>query len=152
METTELLRRVPVFHGLSSDELDAVSSLAEDRRYSANQVIFGERTGGREMYVLVKGRVRIELGIRGKTDCATVHRVGEEELFGELALLSRGRRSATARCETDSEAIAISRDALLDLFNRDNHIGYVVAMNLASILATRLRKTNLQLVSCFLWE
>lgn len=152
METTELLRKVPVFHGLSSGELQSVAELSDYRRYPANEVIFAESTGDRDMYVLVKGHVRIELGIRGKTDCATIHRVGEGELFGELALLSRGRRSATARCETDSEAIAIGREALLDLFDRDNHIGYVVAMNLASMLATRLRKTNLQLVSCFLWE
>lgn len=152
MDTKELLRKVPVFHGLTSEELQSVADISDFRRYSANEVIFGESTGDREMYVLVKGRVRIELGIRGRTDCATVHRVGEGELFGELALLSRGRRSATAHCETDSEAIAMGREALLDLFDRDNHVGYVVAMNLASILATRLRKTNLQLVSCFLWE
>ena len=37
-------------------------------------------------------------------------------------------------------------------FANNNKIGYVVMINFASLLATRLRKTNLQLIACFLWE
>jgi CRP/FNR family cyclic AMP-dependent transcriptional regulator len=152
MDKKQILERVDIFKGLSGEELNSIAHLCENRDYAANDVIFAEKSKGKDIFIVTKGRVVIELGIKGKTDCATIHRVGEGDLLGELAIVSKGGRSATARCETDCEAIAISGDALLDLFSRDTRIGYVVAMNLASLLAVRLRKTNLQLIACFLWE
>lgn len=152
MDTLRILEGINLFRGLFQEQLNSIARLCEYRNYKANEVIFAEKTSGKEMYVITKGQVRIELGIKGKTDCATIHRVREGEVFGELALLGEGRRSATARCETDCEVIALGQNALREVFNKDNRAGYLVMMNLASLLATRLRKTNLQLVACFVWE
>lgn len=152
MDMQRILERISVFEGLSQEELHSVAQLGDIRKYKRGDIIFAEKSQGKEMYILTKGRVRIELGIRGKADCATIHRVQEGEIFGELALVGEGRRSASAECETDCEVIAIGRDTLQDLFEESTRIGYVVMRNLASVLATRLRKTNLQLVACFLWE
>jgi len=148
----KILAHVEIFKGLSPSELDLISGLCEHHKYRNGDVIFTEHSKGKDIYVIIKGRVCIELGIKGKTDFATIQRLGDSELFGELALVSSGPRSATARCETDCETIIISREALFDLFTSNNRIGYVVMTNLASLLATRLRKTNLQLLACFLWE
>jgi len=152
MESQKLLERIEIFKGLTQDELGAIARLCEDRRYQANETIFDENSRGSEIYVIKKGKVRIDLGLTGKTDAATVHRVSDGDIFGELALVDTRRRSATAKCEKDSEIIAISRDGLLDLFDKNNHIGYVVIRNLATVLAARLRKTNLQLVASILWK
>ena len=152
MDRRRILERIDIFKGLSPEELDPIAELCEPRKYKANEVIFAEKSKGKEMYIVTKGRVCIELGIKGKTDVATVHRVTEGEIFGELAIVSEGRRSGTARCDSDCEVLTINGDALLDLFNRYARIGYVVMMNLASLVAARLRKTDLQLVACFLWE
>ncbi len=152
MDTRGFLKQIDIFRGLSQEELNLIVELCEHRRYAANEVIFSEKSAGSEIHILTEGRVGIELGIKGKTDSAIVNRVKEREVFGELALLSKGGRSGTARCETDCRTIRINRDALLNLFDRNTRIGYVVSMNLASLLATRLRKTNLQLIACFLWE
>lgn len=152
MDTKQILKQVNIFDGLSPEELNSIAILCKNRTYKANELIFAEKSKGKEIYIVTKGQVRIELGIKGKTDCATVHRVGKGELFGELVLLNQGTRSGAARTETDCETITIDGDALLGLFKKNMRIGYVVAMNLASLLATRLRKTNLQLIACFLWE
>lgn len=152
MDKLRILERIDIFGGLSPEELNPIAELCEARQYKANEVIFAEKSKGKEMYIVTKGQVRIELGIKGKTDHATIHRVGEGDIFGELVIVGDGRRSGTAKCETDCEVISINRDALRDLFNRCTRIGYIVMMNLASLLAARLRKTNLQLVACFLWE
>jgi CRP-like cAMP-binding protein len=152
MEKELILSKVPVFSGLSSDELKLLAQLCIDRTYQRRDVIFKEKSRGTEMYVLRKGQVRIELAIKSKTDFATIHRVQEGEIFGELVLVSKGTRSATAECDTDCDVIALNRNDLKELFRKKPHIGYTIMSNLASILATRLRKTNLQLVACFLWE
>ncbi len=152
MEKQKALESVEIFRGLPREELDSIAQLSETKTYKNGDVIFTERSKGGELYIMTKGTVRIELGIKGKNDFATIHRVGEGDLFGELALVSSGQRSASARCETDCETIAIDREKLLELFKKNTQIGYLVMANLASLLATRLRKTNLQLVACFLWE
>jgi CRP-like cAMP-binding protein len=152
MDINKILERVSIFNELAQEDLRSIAELCEHRKYGANEVIFAEKSEGTEIYIVGKGQVRIELAIKGKTDYATVHRVGEGEVFGELAIVSRGHRSGTARTETDCEVIAINRKSLLTLFEEHNRIGYIVAMNLASLLATRLKKTNLQLIACFLWE
>lgn len=152
MDKQQILGKLSVFKGLSPEELGLIAQLCEERSYEKGEVIFAEKSRGEEIYILTKGRVRIELGIKSKADFATIHRVQEGEVFGELALVGEGSRSAGAECETGCEVVAISGDALRDLFGRNTGIGYVVMSNLASVLATRLRKTNLQLVACFLWE
>ena len=152
MNRLNLLQGVDIFKGLTPDELNAISQLCEDREYQVNQEIFTEGSRGTEIYVLKKGKVRIELCLKGKTDTATVHRITDGQIFGELALVDKGPRSATAKCESRSEVIAISRDRLSELFGENNHIGYVVLKNLATVLAIRLRRANLQLVASILWE
>jgi CRP/FNR family cyclic AMP-dependent transcriptional regulator len=152
MDRRKILEHIEIFKGLSSEELDPIAEICEQREYKASDVIFTENSKGKEMYIVIKGRVCIELGIKGKTDSVKVHNVPEGEIFGELSIISEGRRSGTARCETNCEVISIDGDALLDLFNKYSRIGYVVMKNLASLVAARLRKTDLQLVACFLWE
>jgi len=152
MENEAILAKVPVFNGLSADELKLLAQLCVNRSYQRRDVIFKEKSRGTEIYILRKGQVRIELAIKSKTDFATIHRVQEGEIFGELALVSKGTRSATAECDTDCEVIALSQNDLKELFRKQPRMGYIIMSNLASILATRLRKTNLQLVACFLWE
>jgi CRP/FNR family cyclic AMP-dependent transcriptional regulator len=147
-----ILEQVDIFKGLSREDLDVIARISKQQRFSANDVIFTEKSKGKEMFVVARGQVRVELGIGGKNDRATVHRITEGEVLGELVIVGDERRSGTARCETDCELIAIDRDELLAFFNANTSVGYTVMRNLASLLGTRLRKTNLQLIACFLWE
>ena len=48
--------------------------------------------------------------------------------------------------------MAIGSEQLRDLFERNLSIGYTVVLNLAQVVAERLRKTNLQLVATVCWE
>ncbi len=141
-----------MFRGLGAGELDSVAELCELRAYRASEIMFTESSKGEEMFIVAKGRVSIELKAKGKSDQVTVHRVTEGQVLGELAIVDGGRRSATAECETDCEVIALGRGTLMALFERAPRIGYVVAMNIATMLAARLRKTNLQLIAVYLWE
>jgi CRP-like cAMP-binding protein len=152
MDRKKILAGIDVFKGLSPDEIAAIDEICEELEFRANETILSEKSRGRRMYVLKKGKVRIDFAVVGKEDVATVHRVAEGQIFGELAVLDEGPRSATAHCEADSEVIAIRRDRLYELFEKRNHIGYVFMKNIAQILAGKLRKTNLQLVACLLWE
>jgi len=77
--------------------------------YDAKRAIMQEGQAGLYMYVVLKGSVVIFL------ERSPVERVGPGGVFGELALIDRQPRAASAVAETDCELLAISRNALLEL-------------------------------------
>jgi CRP-like cAMP-binding protein len=152
VDIQRILEQTEVFRGLSQEELNSVAEICQQCSYKANKLIFSENSSGEEIYIVTRGRVRIELRIRSSTKRAILHRMGAGDIFGELGLVSEGRRSASARSETSCELITIDRDVLLNLLEKHNRIGYVVMKNLTSVLAARLRKTDRQLSACLLWQ
>jgi CRP/FNR family cyclic AMP-dependent transcriptional regulator len=152
MNVGTTIGKTALFKGLSPSELTAVSELARTRTYEAGEPVFAEGGYGDDVCVLVKGMIRIELSVGDASDSATVHRFSAGQVFGEMALADRRNRSAAATCESDCEILAIPCADLLVLFDANHDIGYRAMRNLAEILATRLRKTNSQLVNTFLWE
>lgn len=152
MTAEATIEKTALFKGLSPSEVRAVSELARTKTFDAGESIFAEGGYGDEVCILTKGVVRIELSVDGGSDTATVHRFSAGQVFGEIALADRRNRSASATCETDCEILAVRCEDLLALFERTHAIGYRAMKNLSAVLATRLRKTNTQLVSTFLWE
>ncbi len=152
MALNETIEKAALFKGLTSGELSEVASLARAATFAAGERIFAEGNYGEEIHILTRGMVRIELAIGDDSDCTTVHRFTAGQVFGELSLADRRNRSATAECESECKVVSIPCNELLKLFEKDLRIGYVVMKNLSAILATRLRKTNSQLISTVLWE
>ncbi len=152
MDSTKILKMVDIFRGLSPRQLESLAQVSEETKYRGGEVVFTEHSSGAEVYIIKKGKVCIELGLKGKPNTATIQRLGAGQIFGELALVDRRNRSATAMCDNDCEIITIDRDKLDELFERDSRLGYIVMRNLAQLLAVRLRRTDLMLVASIVWE
>lgn len=152
MDSTKILEKVDIFRGLSPHQLESLAQVSEERKYRCGEAVFTERSSGVEVYIIKKGKVRIELGLKGKPNTATIQRLSVGQIFGELALVDKRSRSASAICESDCEIITIYRDKLDELFEQDSRLGYIVMRNLAQLLAERLRRTDLMLVASVLWE
>lgn len=152
MDSAKVLKKVEIFRGLSLSQLESLAQISEENKYRGGETVFAEHSTGDEVYIIKKGRVCIELGLKGKPNTATIQKLSVGQIFGELVLVDKRSRSATAICENDCEIIAISRDKLDKLFEEDSRLGYVVMRNLAQLLAERLRRTDLMLVASVLWE
>ena len=152
MDRTKVLKKVEIFRGLSLTQLESLAQISEEKKYRGGETVFAEHSTGDEVYIIKKGKVCIELGLKGKPNTATIQKLSVGQIFGELVLVDRRSRSATAMCENDCEIITISRDKLDKLFEQDSRLGYTVMRNLAQLLAERLRRTDLMLVASVLWE
>ena len=152
MDSTKVLKKVEIFRGLSLTQLESLAQISEEKKYRGGETVFAEHSTGDEVYIIKKGKVCIELGLKGKPNTATIQKLSVGQIFGELVLVDRRSRSATAMCENDCEIITISRDKLDKLFEQDGRLGYTVMRNLAQLLAERLRRTDLMLVASVLWE
>jgi CRP-like cAMP-binding protein len=83
--------------------------MPEPAVFQAGKVIMSTGAVGAVMYVVLEGRVAIAVGN------SVVEHVGPGGMFGELALVDRSARAATATAELDCSLLAINRNEFLDL-------------------------------------
>jgi CRP-like cAMP-binding protein len=90
-------------------ELWGELGLPEPAVFQAGKVIMSAGAAGAFMYVVLEGRVDISVGER------VVEYVGPGGIFGELALVDRSARAATATAQTDCRLLVIDRNDFIDL-------------------------------------
>jgi len=143
------LQEIPLFAGLNEDELDLVNQIGQPERYSVGYIIFDEHSTGDAMYVVRRGQVDIQMapppGSEPATEPRTIASVEAGDVFGEIALVDQGLRTARALCIKPTLLMAFRREDVLCLANEHPHIGYVLMRNVAEALAFKLRSTDLTL-------
>jgi len=100
------LSRVPLFEGLSSRELAAVTKLSTPVVVPAGKVLAEEGTFGAEMFIVLEGRVDV---LQGDQVVATR---GAGAPLGEIALLGDRPRTATLVTTTPVNTLVLSRQEL----------------------------------------
>ncbi len=106
---------------------------APGREYKAGDVIFREGDPAEELFIVKSGTVEIRLGNR------LLDTLTERSIFGEMALIDPGARSATAVAATDAVIVPVSEKQFLFLVSRTPHF----ALNVMRVLVRRLRTSNL---------
>ena len=76
----------------------------------AGTLLFAERDAGSLAFLIVKGRIEIFLTRDGQDDVLAVR--GPGEIVGEMAIIDKGPRSASARITEDCELTLISADQI----------------------------------------
>jgi CRP/FNR family cyclic AMP-dependent transcriptional regulator len=137
---TDLLRSIPLFEGLSQDDLDHLAKTLVERHLSGGEMIFHQGDPGSEMYIVAEGHVNIHLpGEASRRVSLKDITVGE--YFGELALFDEKPRSASALATTDALLLELSRETLSSYLERRPR----AAMAILRTMAERLRETNAML-------
>jgi CRP/FNR family cyclic AMP-dependent transcriptional regulator len=108
-EVSSHLVGVRLFAGCGKKEIRAIAKAAKIVNVYRGTQIITEGEDGNTMYVILDGAARVS---RNGRKIATV---GGGTAFGELALLSKGPRTATVVAETDMEVAVISRKQLYEL-------------------------------------
>jgi len=124
------LRRVDLLNALSDEELALLGSAAKLRQFGRNEVLMHEGDEGDRFYILRKGSV--EVFARGHAGAPEKHirdiaDSSAENFFGEIALLTGGKRNATVRATTDVDVWELGRDAFAKLFRTKPAAGASIA-------------------------
>jgi CRP-like cAMP-binding protein len=151
MVTIDSLRRVEILTDLTDAQLARIAAICHVETYDAQDVIVHEGDPSDDIYVIHSGSVEIVLAgsrVTAETLTApgpqTIVSLGQGQVFGEMALIDSGPRSATVRCTTDgAQLYVLRRDDFCQLCEQDTDIGYKVMRNLAADLSFKLRHRNL---------
>ena len=111
----------------------------EPALFPAGKIIMSAGAVGAFMYVVMQGRVAISASDR------IVERVGPGGMFGEMALVDRSARAATATAETDCSLLAINRNDFLNLVRAKPAFGASLLKSIAGRmqqLALRVAQTQ----------
>ncbi|MCB1552572.1 MAG: DUF1003 domain-containing protein [Xanthomonadales bacterium] len=112
-----LLADVELFEHLSEDDRIRIAPVIAVRRLEPGQVLFHTGEPGEALYIVRSGE--IELYVRDTTgQKVLLTTAGAGQMFGELALLDRGPRTATAQALGEAELLELDRDDLIELFKR----------------------------------
>jgi len=103
--------------------------------FAAGQPIFTEGQPGDVMYIVKEGQV--DLSIHGKV----VETLGPGGILGEMALIDRKPRSATAVARTDCKLVSINEGRFQFLVQQTPYF----AIEVMRVLAHRLRHMDEQL-------
>lgn len=132
-----LLRTIPLFEGLSEPELLKIAGLAKVRTFAARTVIVTQGEPAHALFVIVRGRLKVaSSGPDGRDTVLGI--MGEREVFGEVALIDGGARSATCTAVEPCDLLVIDRALFLKLLETSPQI----AIKLLYVLAQRLRRLS----------
>jgi CRP/FNR family transcriptional regulator, cyclic AMP receptor protein len=110
-----MLAEVELFEHLNDEDRARLASFIDVRSLDAGETLFQVGEPGESLYVVRSGEVELFIkDTAGQRIALAI--VGSGEVFGELALLDRSPRTATAIALADSTLIELDRDDLLLLF------------------------------------
>src|SRR5688572_19063107 len=107
--------------------------------FNKGHVLFHEGEDGEDMYIIQSGKVAIKKKVKGGDTTLAVLEKGD--FFGEMAILERLPRSASAELLEDGDLIVISGETFGDMIKANPEI----AFRMLRKQSIRLRETNRQL-------
>ena len=137
------LESFPLLNRLSDEELSCLAAVMEVRTFPAGTEILREGEPGDEMYLLLKGSVDV-LKTTPFGDRYVTASLNDSYhcTFGEMALLDRGKRSATVLAKTDCRALALGHEAFQRFCREHPTIGLELLMAISATLVHDLRMEN----------
>lgn len=144
----QLERRGDLLVGLTELQLERLASSGRLVAFVAGEAIFREGDPHDRFYLLVEGRVRLEMNVPGRGRMPILS-LGPGDLLAFSPLLGGESMSATAVATEPTESLCFDGAAIREWCERDHEFGFLLMRELSSALARRLIATRLQLLDLF---
>jgi serine/threonine protein phosphatase PrpC len=132
----EVLKQMPLFQHLSYKEIIRVLNVTEVREFAPGQEMITEGAPGEEMFIVLRGKIRLHKNGAFITNLAAGSHVGE------MALVDRGLRSVSATAEERSRVLSLRRREFYQIIRKDPQLSVKLLWSFVQVLADRLRKTT----------
>jgi CRP-like cAMP-binding protein len=136
----ESVHAIPLLSSLSEAALRRVLGTLVLRRVPADAMVIREGEPGNSFFFVAGGRLRVFAtdGLGRQTELAEL---GENAVFGEMALISAQPRSASVGCLTEVDLLEVGRESLTSLADEINTVaealhGFTRERLLGNLMAT----------------
>lgn len=134
----QLLSRLQLFRNveLENPALQELLARCDYRQLSAGEMLLSTAEENHYLYILIKGRLVIQLSAHEDIPLATVE---PGECVGEMSVFDSRVPSAQVKASEDTTALVIEQDTLWRMVS----VSHEIARNLLYIMSERLRYSNL---------
>jgi len=129
-----LLQNISLFHGVSSEEMQALLGRARLLEVRKRAAIVTEGEESDTLYVVLEGSVRVFTSNENGKEL-TLRMLGAGDYFGELAVIDGQSRSASVVAETDCRCLVLRRPQVMEVISHSSQL----ALNLINMLTRRVR-------------
>ena len=138
----QLLSRIEFFSELDEPQLGRIAEVAQFLSVPKDKIIFNAGDQADAVFVVASGKVKIVVTTPDGKELILAM-LGAGQVFGEMALLESGPRSASVITETAVELLAINRADFQRILASEQSISH----RLLAILSGRLRRANSKMQS-----
>jgi len=132
----EAIKKIPLFQGLTFPEAIRVLSVVSSRSYKKGERLITQGKHGREFYVGVFGRFRVEI------DGLFVTELPPGSLIGEGVLLSDEPHQADVFAVEDAHVMIIDREDFFNLLRNNPYLANKFLWSFCRVLNERLRQSG----------
>ena len=126
--------KVRIFNGLEPEEVGDILRSGNTLDFWKGQTVFHEGNLGSNLFVVLHGGI----GIYIKQQLIAKCRVGDA--FGEMSILNRKPRNATAAALSDTKLFTLSESDIEKILKKQTAVR--VLLNVIHVLSERLEKAN----------
>jgi CRP-like cAMP-binding protein len=131
-DPVKLLGEVPIFEGLTKQELTHIARAAKQVTHRSGAVLAREGQTGVGFFLIVEGTAGVKVGDRTRT------KLKSGDFFGEISLLDGGPRTATVTAETEVTMLGLTPWD----FKRLIESSPAIASKMLKVMAQRLRSSS----------
>lgn len=135
----EVLQGTPLFKHLSYKEIIRVLNMTSVRELAPGETIISEGEAGEELFVILGGKVKLI------KNGATIAHLPRGSFFGEMALVDRSPRSASAVAEDGTRVLILRRSDFYEIIRKEPALATRLLWSFVQVLTERLRKTTADL-------
>jgi CRP-like cAMP-binding protein len=147
LSNLDLIRRVPLFSMLTSDQAEAVAEGVVKRRFRRGEIIVEQGRKSNALFILLTGRARVlTADSRGREVILAVLQPGD--YVGEMSLIDNEPHSATVRAEVQTDVLVLGRTEFARCLPENSSLSYAIMRGLVA----RLRNADRQIESLALLD
>ena len=138
-QVTDMWMTTPLFDKIPRKECRELVKTMHPRQYKAGEMVFNSGDIGTSIVLIRSGSIEIKAAEK------LLAELNAGDFFGEVALIIDEPRTADAIATEASELIFFLRSDLEEWVKRSPRSGAQFMLNIATVLAARLRHTNILL-------
>lgn len=143
-EICDILEQHELFRGLGRSDIEQLASRVKTRRYKKHETVFAMGDRGDSMMAVLRGKVRIRLySMDGKEVVVAIF--GPNAVFGEIAMIDEGERTADADALEPTDLMVLERRDFMPFVERHPK----VAVRLLEIMCKRFREVDKKILDLF---
>jgi CRP-like cAMP-binding protein len=138
-----LLRKHPFVEEFQPEHIDKLRAMAREVSFAPGETIFREGDDCHDFYLIVSGRVALE--VEEADHVLRVQTLSAGDEFGWSAILMGRRKHFQARALEHVETLALDGLQLLAACREDKGFGFALMYRMLGVVSERLQATRLQL-------